>query len=711
MLSSPYSGASTPVLSSGASTPVNVAKIEALREKLARHSSAKNHQLEDQPEHDGRRSRHVSPAVRSHPSSHSASASPAYQPSSRGQESSTSDVTIAGILTVRLIGGKNLKAMESGGWFGVKTSAHSNPFCVISLGSQIARSSVVMNDLNPRWSREQFFFDIPLPPLQAAGPQTTVSPLLAKHGGLRSRPNYLFDPHNPILSVKMYHKWTKNEGRQDDTDCKKEQGDLIGEGIFDPIDLLMGKMTTADVWLSLGDNCGEVRLSADYDSKGLSPRVGDLARPVGFGSRLTDLVFPLSVVLTVHAVHGDYVLVSFLTEDEGWESTVELHRNAIFVLERSTVVTQAYGLVVRQATRVQHSTVGGIVVKAYRRLPRRYQRWAKLAMTMTKQAAYYTFEVLKQGLEEVNHEGLKAGWESLKHGAALTFDLIKEDYQVQKIGMQTVSSTSHKKEEPSKSASAVVKDGDTESSDEDEDCPAQLLCPITGAPMRDPVVAADGHTYDRPAIEKWFATHDTSPMTGVKLPTTNLFPNYSFRAMAQERRQSRIELKRKQATGELTATAAPGEDLISSAISTISEETSGVLSSPAMDQEEEKAYEGPEPSRTVLSRASTVAFEGLEDEQEESRRLDSADYSSPADQHHYLSSLSSPRLLSGSSDAIETAETKGELSAVGPDEESKATEPPASDIPRPRAESTYAFDGDSGDIDVAHQPAAPVAEE
>jgi hypothetical protein len=32
-----------------------------------------------------------------------------------------------------------------------------------------------------------------------------------------------------------------------------------------------------------------------------------------------------------------------------------------------------------------------------------------------------------------------------------------------------------------------------------------LLCPISGVPMDDPVIAADGHTYQRAAIEEWIA--------------------------------------------------------------------------------------------------------------------------------------------------------------------------------------------------------------
>ena len=39
----------------------------------------------------------------------------------------------------------------------------------------------------------------------------------------------------------------------------------------------------------------------------------------------------------------------------------------------------------------------------------------------------------------------------------------------------------------------------------------EFSCPITRELMRDPVIAADGHTYDREAIEMWLRNHNTSP--------------------------------------------------------------------------------------------------------------------------------------------------------------------------------------------------------
>lgn len=50
------------------------------------------------------------------------------------------------------------------------------------------------------------------------------------------------------------------------------------------------------------------------------------------------------------------------------------------------------------------------------------------------------------------------------------------------------------------------------------DVPHEFLCPITREVMRDPVVCADGFTYERAAIEEWFLSGKlTSPMTNSTL--------------------------------------------------------------------------------------------------------------------------------------------------------------------------------------------------
>lgn len=58
-----------------------------------------------------------------------------------------------------------------------------------------------------------------------------------------------------------------------------------------------------------------------------------------------------------------------------------------------------------------------------------------------------------------------------------------------------------------------------------------FLCPITHDVMTDPVVSADGYTYERSAISRWFETSRKSPVTGQQLPHTELVPNHSVRTL------------------------------------------------------------------------------------------------------------------------------------------------------------------------------------
>ena len=62
-----------------------------------------------------------------------------------------------------------------------------------------------------------------------------------------------------------------------------------------------------------------------------------------------------------------------------------------------------------------------------------------------------------------------------------------------------------------------------------------FLCPITQAIMTDPVIGPDGVTYERSAIETWFAAgHSTSPMTRQPMTGRQLIPNLAVRAMIED---------------------------------------------------------------------------------------------------------------------------------------------------------------------------------
>ena len=61
--------------------------------------------------------------------------------------------------------------------------------------------------------------------------------------------------------------------------------------------------------------------------------------------------------------------------------------------------------------------------------------------------------------------------------------------------------------------------------------PDELLCPITLCVMTDPVLAMDGHTYERAAIEDWLRRSRDSPRTGAPLTSDMLLPNHALRAL------------------------------------------------------------------------------------------------------------------------------------------------------------------------------------
>jgi len=62
------------------------------------------------------------------------------------------------------------------------------------------------------------------------------------------------------------------------------------------------------------------------------------------------------------------------------------------------------------------------------------------------------------------------------------------------------------------------------------ECPEAFLDPVTFEVMQDPVSTVDGHTYERSAVEQWFAQgKDTSPLTNAVLGSTALTPNITLR--------------------------------------------------------------------------------------------------------------------------------------------------------------------------------------
>ena len=70
---------------------------------------------------------------------------------------------------------------------------------------------------------------------------------------------------------------------------------------------------------------------------------------------------------------------------------------------------------------------------------------------------------------------------------------------------------------------AIAEQSDDEH--DDEDVPDDFKCPITMLLFKTPVIAADGHTYESHAIQKWLAKKNTSPLHGAPMGSALLADN------------------------------------------------------------------------------------------------------------------------------------------------------------------------------------------
>ncbi len=74
--------------------------------------------------------------------------------------------------------------------------------------------------------------------------------------------------------------------------------------------------------------------------------------------------------------------------------------------------------------------------------------------------------------------------------------------------------------------------------------PENFLCPFTRNVFRDPVVASDGGTYERAAIEAWLQRgHARSPLTGEKLAHLTVIPNLGADEMARHIRATSLAVE------------------------------------------------------------------------------------------------------------------------------------------------------------------------
>lgn len=83
--------------------------------------------------------------------------------------------------------------------------------------------------------------------------------------------------------------------------------------------------------------------------------------------------------------------------------------------------------------------------------------------------------------------------------------------------------------------------------------PQEFRCPITCLPMTVPVVACDGHTYEKNAIEKWMRQSQKSPVTNQELPSQCLVLNHNLRKLMIQWKEKKSLRKNTKTTVELSS--------------------------------------------------------------------------------------------------------------------------------------------------------------
>mmetsp|Transcript_29049 Transcript_29049/g.34258 ORF Transcript_29049/g.34258 Transcript_29049/m.34258 type:complete len:709 (+) Transcript_29049:149-2275(+) len=68
----------------------------------------------------------------------------------------------------------------------------------------------------------------------------------------------------------------------------------------------------------------------------------------------------------------------------------------------------------------------------------------------------------------------------------------------------------------------------------EEDPPPSFYCPISQQIMHDPVVLSDGYSYERRHLQQWLEHKDSSPISGVKLPSKEFFENTTLKTGIEE---------------------------------------------------------------------------------------------------------------------------------------------------------------------------------
>ena len=466
-----------------------------------------------------------------------------------------SDSYILGTLIVRVVAARDLDSIDRGGLgnllFGGKDRTRSakgygtaNPYATVRYSNTTQRTSEVYGTTDPIWPRvEIMYMDVTHPSWEndfndymttKNNSNTSIEYSQAPNNkSVLSLETYQ-SPAKPILTIAIFH--VNQSGNLKKYPDKKGHGTgdsddtFLGMTSIDMTQLFTGKSRSFDEWLPLQgamSSKASVRVVCEYEASDAPPLPGDVVKFTDF-CHPADLYPAVHVgrVYTVHDVDGDEVLISW-TSPEGWVSSFLVHRFMLICIER-------------------HQSVVGICQD-------------ELASLRERIAYSPLVHVVQETVERVPDEGLLGiGAETIQNGVSLLsrwwdngFETTAHDLTFatnwdgrHNPSAETIAASSdedYNEHVPTPTAQIMSPPINHTNLDLDETrlgleppLPNMPPCPITGESMRDPVVAADGHTYERNAIARWLSTSNKSPLTGAILAHKDLVPNYMLLSSLQE---------------------------------------------------------------------------------------------------------------------------------------------------------------------------------
>eukprot|EP00559_Dactyliosolen_fragilissimus_P008860 CAMPEP_0184858494 /NCGR_PEP_ID=MMETSP0580-20130426/3578_1 /TAXON_ID=1118495 /ORGANISM="Dactyliosolen fragilissimus" /LENGTH=593 /DNA_ID=CAMNT_0027354661 /DNA_START=205 /DNA_END=1986 /DNA_ORIENTATION=- len=433
----------------------------------------------------------------------------------------------------------------------------ANPFAKVSFGDQTQRTAQMYETVDPDWPRDdQFYFDVSLPiPLLAGDKEelhhqlSKISPMAPNEKYTSSIPSQLPLAPTPLLNVSISHSDVNGKELEFKKPSKSVSNDeeFLGMAEIDITPILTGKLSCIDQWLNLSDEndvsseigkegnahisnaksknlkqqdanrsiTGKVRIICEYETTDPPPRPGDKCRFTGFIPPSHVFPIPPSQLFRVDDIDCNDVLLSYITK-EGWESTFRAHRFMLICAERhQTALEQYQEDIIEIADKLRHSPIAEVVVDTVENLPE------EGLLFVGVQAAVSSASLLSRWFEGGIHTAVEdiiyaTNWDG-QHNPTLTDDASNNPRDDGSCDNMSFSDYNNSE---GKSNTHFV---------------GMPSCPITGEPMQNPVVAADGHTYEKSAIHRWLRTSDKSPLTGVILPHKELVPNYALLSSLQDK--------------------------------------------------------------------------------------------------------------------------------------------------------------------------------